>query len=117
MVDHERALGRPASRAALLNEITADPTWQPTFVFYMGYPKLSAHASPPPSCSSCTRLTAQIPRALLERGASRNGIAAVEDVTTDLYVNLGPMFLPSLLGTPHPMLVITNPGLHGVEAR
>src|ERR1700688_1464874 len=46
MVDHERALGRPASRAALLNEITADPTWQPTFVFYMGYPKRSAHASP-----------------------------------------------------------------------
>jgi nitroreductase len=46
MVDHERALGRPASRATLLNEITADPTWQPTFVFYMGFPKLSAHASP-----------------------------------------------------------------------
>ena len=46
MVDHELALGRPASRAALLNEITADPTWQPTFAFYMGYPKLSAHASP-----------------------------------------------------------------------
>jgi nitroreductase len=46
MVDHERALGRSASRAALLNEITADPTWQPTFVFYMGYPKLSAHTSP-----------------------------------------------------------------------
>jgi nitroreductase len=46
MVDHERALGRPPSRAALLNEITGDPTWQPTFVFYMGYPTLSAHASP-----------------------------------------------------------------------
>jgi len=46
MVDHERALGKPPSRAALLNEITADPTWQPTFVFYMGYPKWSAHASP-----------------------------------------------------------------------
>jgi hypothetical protein len=46
MVDHERALGRPASRAALLNEITGDPTWQPTFVFYMGYPTLLAHASP-----------------------------------------------------------------------
>jgi nitroreductase len=46
MVDHERALSRPASRAALLNEICADPTWQPTFVFYMGHPKLSAHASP-----------------------------------------------------------------------
>jgi nitroreductase len=46
MVDHERAQGRPASRAALLNEITGDSTWQPTFVFYMGYPTLSAHASP-----------------------------------------------------------------------
>jgi hypothetical protein len=46
MVDHERALGRPASRMALLNETTGDSTWQPTFVFYMGYPTLSAHASP-----------------------------------------------------------------------
>jgi hypothetical protein len=46
MVDHERALGRPASRVALLNEITGDATWQPTFVFYMGYPTLAAHASP-----------------------------------------------------------------------
>jgi hypothetical protein len=46
MVDHERALGRSASCAARLNEITADPTWQPTFVFYMGHPKLPAHASP-----------------------------------------------------------------------
>lgn len=46
MVDHERALGRPASRVALLNEITGDATWQPTFVFYMGYPTLTAMASP-----------------------------------------------------------------------
>jgi nitroreductase len=46
MVDHERALGRPASRAALLDGITGDPTWQPTFVFYMGYPTWKAHASP-----------------------------------------------------------------------
>ena len=46
MVDHERALSRPASRASLLNEITGDPTWQPTFVFYMGYPTVSAPASP-----------------------------------------------------------------------
>lgn len=46
MVDHERALGKPASRAALLDEITRDPTWQPTFVFYMGYPTLRANASP-----------------------------------------------------------------------
>lgn len=46
MVDHERALGQPASRVTLLNEITGDPAWQPTFVFYMGYPTLTAHASP-----------------------------------------------------------------------
>lgn len=46
MVDHERALGSPASREALLSAITGDRTWQPTFVFYMGYPSLSAHASP-----------------------------------------------------------------------
>jgi nitroreductase len=52
MVDHERALGRPASRVALLNEITGDSTWQPTFVFYMGYPRLPAHASPRRSLQS-----------------------------------------------------------------
>jgi hypothetical protein len=46
MVDHERTLGLPASRAALLNEIAGDSTWQPTFVFYMGYPTMAAHASP-----------------------------------------------------------------------
>lgn len=46
MVDHERAQGKPASRLALLNEITGDAAWQPTFVFYMGYATLPAHASP-----------------------------------------------------------------------
>jgi len=46
MLDHEKALGRPAARAAVLNEITRDPSWQPTFVFYMGYPTVTAHASP-----------------------------------------------------------------------
>jgi len=46
MVDHERALSRPPSREALLDEITGNPAWQPTFVFYMGYPTLLAHASP-----------------------------------------------------------------------
>lgn len=46
MVDHERALGKPPSRLAMLNEITGDPSWQPTFVFYMGYPTLPANASP-----------------------------------------------------------------------
>lgn len=46
LVDHERALSRPDSCAAQLNQITGDPAWQPTFVFYMGYPTLSAQASP-----------------------------------------------------------------------
>jgi len=46
MIDHERALGRPASRLAMLNEITGDPAWQPMFVFYMGYPTRAANASP-----------------------------------------------------------------------
>jgi nitroreductase len=46
MVDHERALGRLAYRATLLNEMTGNSTWQPTFVFYMGYPTLLGHASP-----------------------------------------------------------------------
>jgi hypothetical protein len=46
IVDHERALGRPAFHAALLSQITGDPAWQPTFVFYMGYPTLPANASP-----------------------------------------------------------------------
>ncbi|MGC2111854.1 MAG: hypothetical protein WA655_20220 [Candidatus Korobacteraceae bacterium] len=46
MIDHEKALGRPPSRVASLNEITGDPTWQPTFVFYMGHPKWPASASP-----------------------------------------------------------------------
>jgi nitroreductase len=46
MVDHERALGREAKRARLLNEITGDWSWQPTFVFYMGYATVAANASP-----------------------------------------------------------------------
>ncbi|HXZ10907.1 MAG TPA: hypothetical protein VEG64_00820 [Candidatus Sulfotelmatobacter sp.] len=46
MVDHERALARPPSRAALLDRLTGDPSCQPTFVFYMGYPKHAAPASP-----------------------------------------------------------------------
>lgn len=52
LVDHERALGRPAACAAQLNQITGDPTWQPTFVFYMGYPTFSAPASPRRSLES-----------------------------------------------------------------
>ena len=58
--------------------------WQPTFVFYMGYPKLSAQRQPPASCSSGTRLTAQIPlRRLLERGAAW-GAPSIEAATLPL---------------------------------
>jgi hypothetical protein len=46
MIDYERAHGRPALRATLLGEIMGDTAWQPTFVFYMGYPTLTARASP-----------------------------------------------------------------------
>jgi hypothetical protein len=47
MIDHERARGRPAQRAALLADVLGgDPTWQPTFLFYMGYPLSTARASP-----------------------------------------------------------------------
>jgi nitroreductase len=46
MIDHEKALGRPAKRADMLAEVLLDSTWQPMFVFYMGYPTLTARASP-----------------------------------------------------------------------
>ncbi len=46
MIDHEKARGKPAKRAVMLAEILGDSTWQPTFVFYMGYPTWPAHASP-----------------------------------------------------------------------
>jgi len=52
MIDHEKALGKPALRASLLGEVLGDATWQPTFVFYMGYPKWAAHASPRRSIES-----------------------------------------------------------------
>jgi hypothetical protein len=46
MIDHERALGKPAMRAGLLAEVLGTTAWQPTFLFYMGYPTLTARASP-----------------------------------------------------------------------
>ena len=52
MIDHEKALGKPALRASLLGEVLGDAAWQPTFVFYMGYPKWTAHASPRRSIES-----------------------------------------------------------------
>ena len=46
MVDHEKALGKTPQRAERLAEIIGDRSWQPTFVFYMGYPALPARSSP-----------------------------------------------------------------------
>jgi len=46
MIDHEKAAGKPPLRAGLMAEVLGEGTWQPTFVFYMGYPTLTARASP-----------------------------------------------------------------------
>ena len=46
MVDHERMQGKAPKCLSQLAEITGDSTWQPTFVFLMGYPTETAHASP-----------------------------------------------------------------------
>jgi nitroreductase len=46
MIDHEKALAKPPHSANSLAELLGDAAWQPTFVFYMGYPTLAAHASP-----------------------------------------------------------------------
>jgi hypothetical protein len=36
MIDHEKAQGKPAQRAELLEGVLRDATWQPMFLFYMG---------------------------------------------------------------------------------
>jgi hypothetical protein len=46
LLDHDKALGKLAKRSAWLGDVMGDYTWQPTFVFYMGYPTLTARASP-----------------------------------------------------------------------
>jgi nitroreductase len=46
MIDHERSRGKEPRQAGLLAGILGDATWQPTFVFYMGYPMRIAPASP-----------------------------------------------------------------------
>lgn len=38
VVDRERQLGQPAQIAEVLDVLTKDPTWRPTFAFRMGYP-------------------------------------------------------------------------------
>jgi hypothetical protein len=46
MIDHEKALGKQPLHTGLLADVMADAAWQPTFVFYMGYPTLTGRASP-----------------------------------------------------------------------
>jgi hypothetical protein len=45
LIDHEKNLGRDAGAAARLAQITGDSSWQPTFMFYMGYATAAAAAS------------------------------------------------------------------------
>jgi hypothetical protein len=40
-VDRERQLAQPATTTALLNELTGDETWQPTFVFRLGHTNIN----------------------------------------------------------------------------
>jgi hypothetical protein len=46
LVDHERMLNKEPRSLAQLAELTRDATWQPTFIFHMGYPVLPTQASP-----------------------------------------------------------------------
>lgn len=46
IIDHERRLNLEPSTAARLARITDDASWQPTFMFYMGYPTMAGVASP-----------------------------------------------------------------------
>lgn len=45
IIDHQRRLQQKPGAALLLAGLTGDATWQPTFMFYMGYPTVPAVAS------------------------------------------------------------------------
>jgi hypothetical protein len=38
VVDRDRQLNRPSEVAAVMDNLTGDPSWRPTFVFRVGYP-------------------------------------------------------------------------------
>jgi nitroreductase len=44
-IDHERHQQHDPAAAAALAQVTGDPRWQPTFMFYMGYATVPAPAS------------------------------------------------------------------------
>src|SRR5580692_5140510 len=46
LIDHERLRNQEAQASAQLAELTRDATWQPTFMFRIGYPIRPALASP-----------------------------------------------------------------------
>ena len=46
MIDYEKSHGKPALHLELIGDIIGDSTWQPTFVFYMGFPTLTSLDSP-----------------------------------------------------------------------
>ena len=46
IMDRERILHKDPSQAAVLTEVLGDATWQPTFMFRMGYPLQAAPPSP-----------------------------------------------------------------------
>jgi len=46
LIDHQRDKGQPAKSAETLAQFTGDASWQPTFMFYMGYALRLAPASP-----------------------------------------------------------------------
>ena len=46
VIDRERVLSKPALQAKILAELIGDPSWQPTFMFRMGYPTREMPPSP-----------------------------------------------------------------------
>jgi len=42
-VDRQQALGQATQGASPLADLLGEPGWEPTFVFYLGYPSLPSH--------------------------------------------------------------------------
>ena len=79
MVDHERALGSPASREALLSAITDDRTWQPTFVFIYGLSQPVSACKPTAAGAGCAHIEKTQPRASPPIGHAKTGVLPRSD--------------------------------------